>query len=257
MKEALLTALACLLALATAQANPTRYEWRSFGGVNVDLSPLFHWWEGAADRTNEMIDLTEMNSNKLDEVAALWTHLPIRPLPQWNRIKAKRISVAGAYWVLEAEIEPAPMMVRHERIYLANPPATEIQNFNWAKSRIAALEKARHSGASQAEAIQADKADAQAEYLQIVGLHTAYPDDSNLNRKVKDLKAQKKSADQKLANLSAARESYDQQIEALHSFLGTFPNPDHYELDHFAIRTGKTVNGCAVYELGSAQGLNY
>ena len=131
----------CLVALillaATAGADPNRYEWRTFGGVNVDLKPLFGWWAFVSRSTNEPVILTQVDSNKLAVISNLWAHLPPRPLPTWSRIMAREdgISVAGAMWKVNATIEPAPMMLKQETIYIKDPPIREIEDY---KLRIAA-----------------------------------------------------------------------------------------------------------------------
>ncbi|HUC84321.1 MAG TPA: hypothetical protein VL970_03940, partial [Candidatus Acidoferrales bacterium] len=47
------------------------------------------------------------------------------------------------------------------------------------------------------------------------------------------------------------------QLAVLGSYLATFPQTNIYCLDHFAMRTGKVVDGLEVYDLGTAAGLNY
>jgi hypothetical protein len=47
------------------------------------------------------------------------------------------------------------------------------------------------------------------------------------------------------------------RLGALRNYLATFPSPKVYHLDHFALRTGRQIDGLDVYDLGAAAGLNY
>ena len=47
------------------------------------------------------------------------------------------------------------------------------------------------------------------------------------------------------------------QLAVLKTYLASFPSMDVYRLDHFALRTGETIDGQDVYDLVAAAGLNY
>jgi hypothetical protein len=62
------------------------------------------------------------------------------------------------------------------------------------------------------------------------------------------------------SNLTSAHsrtQQRDTQIAPLQKYLATFPDPNTYWLDHYAVRTGKVVDGLEVYDLGTAPGLTY
>jgi hypothetical protein len=253
MKTLYYLAMALLLA-ANLKADPVRYPWRTFSGANVDLQPLFSWWTFASETTNAPLDLTQIDPAKLEQISNLWSRLPARPLPDWFRIQARedRITVVGSMWRLDALVEPAPMMIKHEIIYLQNPPVKEIQDFKQARDNYAALRSAQSADRAGAQYymsnIQAEAASVQTNSPPATAVAT--PANAMLQR---DSVLTASNLDETQARI----QSRNAQISALDQYLAGFPNKTVYWLDHFALHTGKQIDGIDVYDLGTAQGLTY
>ena len=245
-----------------AWADPNRYEWRSFGGVNIDLKPLFAWWTLVSQNTNQQeMDLTEVDSNKLVEISNMWAQLPARPLPEWFRITSPedKIMVVGSMWKLDATIEPAPMMVKHQTIYVQNPPVKEIQDYKQARAAYVALQNDQNQDVSY-EQFMKTNIQAQADALRTNYMSSTSSNVPNaLAVYSQTLRLQQNSA-LTVSNMNSAhdRTQYrDTQIAPLEKYLDTFPDKNVYQLDHFAMRTGRKVDGLEVYDMGVAAGLTY
>jgi len=242
-----------------AGADPNRYEWRSFGGQNVGLQPLFAWWNSVAYATNGPLDITGMDSNKLTLVSNIWASLPARPLPTWSRIMASedQIVVSGSMWKLNATIEPAPMMVRHETIYLRNPPVKEIQDYKQALAAYEALQAAQSYDVASEQNMQSN-IQAQADALR-TNSAAAYPaaNSRTIYNETLSLQAASTLTVSNMTAANARTQERDAQMAPLQKYLATFPDPRVYWLDHFALRTGKQIDGLEVYDLGMAAGLTY
>jgi hypothetical protein len=254
MKTILCLAVAVGL-FATAKADPNRYQWRSFGAVNVNLQPLFSWWTFVSPATNLPMDVSVVDSNNLPEISNLWAQLPVRPLPEWCRVTANEddITVAGTRWRVSATIEPAPMMFKRQVIYLENPPTKEIQNFREAVADYAALQSQQTADFAREQALESN-IQVQAASL----LPTNVPNVAQPNTAA--TAAYQQAAIATISNLNsthARAQSRDSQIAPLQQFLATFPDANHYQLDHFALRTGRKIDGLDVYDLGTATGLTF
>jgi len=251
--------LTVILVLAgRAGADPNRYEWRSFGGKNADLQPLFTWWTFVSQAKNAPMDITGMDSNKLAVVSNLWAHLPARPLPEWCRVVASedQIMVAGSMWKVNATIEPAPMMVRHETIYLRNPPAKEIADYRQARAAFLELQNAQNQDVAS-ETYMESNIQTQADALRTNSATATAPNSQAVYNQTWNLQV---ASALMVSNMTAAhaRALYrDGQIAPLQKYLSTFPDTNVYWLDHFAIRTGKQIGGVEVYDLGNAEGMTY
>ncbi len=252
MKTAIYFLMALMLA-AGAGANPNRYEWRSFGGANVDLQPLYGWWTFASETTNVALDITEMNTDKLEAVSNIWANLPARPLVDWFRISGNEtgITVVGSMWKVDAIVEPAPTMFKHEFIYLRNPPVKEIQDFKQALAQYAALQNGQ---SAQAVAAQAQ--------VNAVPTNTVgFPGTVTTRNGVVVGTTGAAAVEQNLATAAAASENAQatttKSLAGLQAYLASFPSTNVYSFDHFALRTGKVIDGLEVYDLGTAAGLNY
>jgi hypothetical protein len=241
MMRILFCFIVAFLLAADVSADPSRYPSRLVGAANVDLQPLFAWWLFASQTTNQPLDLTDMDTNKLAAVSNLWLRLPPRPLLDWSDVKVseRKITVVGSLWKMDAIIKPAPMMFRRQIIYLRNPPVKEIQKFKLARAANTALQSAQGEDVAAEQFwesnIQAEAAGAQGPNLQQDLVTTA----SNLN------------------NAHDRTQARDRRLARVKTYLATFPDPQEYWLDHFALRTGETIDGIEVYDLGAAAGLTY
>jgi hypothetical protein len=233
--------IVAFLFAADVSADPRRYQSRLVGAANVDLQPLFAWWTFTSPSTNHPLNITEMDTNNLAAVSNLWLRLPPRPLLDWSDIKGSedKITVVGPMWKIDATIEPTPRMFRRQTIYLRNPPVKEIQGFKLARAAVTALQSAQ-GGDVAAELlwennIQAEAAAPQAPNLQQDMVTTV----GNLNE------------------VHDRTQTRDRKLTKVKNYLATFPDPQVYRLDHFALRTGEAIDGIEVYDLGTAPGLTY
>jgi hypothetical protein len=250
--KTLIYGVTALLLAVGAQANPNQYQWRSFGGVNTDLQPLFVWWRLASETTNNSQDITEMNPAKLASISNLWEHLPPRPLPAWMRITGNEdgITVVGNMWRVEAIIEPAPMMLKREIIYLRNPPVKEIQNFKQARAQYASLQNGQTHQVAAAPAL----VNVQTNTVRFPGTVTTR---NGVVVGLTGAAAVEQNLATAAANSNNAQAANTNQLDVLRTYLASFPSMNVYCLDHFALRTGEKMEGQEIYDLGSAAGLNY
>jgi hypothetical protein len=255
MKTAICFLMALMLAVG-ARANPNRYEWRSFGGANVDLQPLFAWWTFASATTNIPLDITVVDAAKLDAVSNTWFHLPTRPLADWFRISANEdsITIVGNMWKVDAIVEPAPMMFKRQVIYLRNPPTKEIHDFKQALAQYAALQSGQSGpmadAQAQADAVQTNTASP----VKFPGTVTTR---NGVVVGATGAAAVEQNAATAAADSNVAQAATTKSLADLQAYLALFPSTNMYSLDHFALRTGKVVDGLEVYDLGTAAGLNY
>jgi hypothetical protein len=252
MKMAICFMVALMLA-GSAGADPNRYVWRSFGGSNVSLQPLFAWWRFAAETTNQPLDISVVNADKLAAISNVWEHLPARPLPDWVRVTGMEggITVVGDMWRVDAVIAPAPMMTKHDIIYLRNPPAKEIADFKQARAQYMALQNTQSSEVAALQSLAStDQTNA-----------VTYPGTVTTRNGVVVARSGMAAANQNAATLATLSNNLQatnaSQLADLGRYLASFPATNVYYLDHFAMRTGKQINGLDVYDLGGAAGLNY
>jgi len=251
--------LGAILAATNLGADPSRYPSRSIGLVNVELEPLFAWWTFASQTTNQPLDITEMDTNKLMAVSNLWLRLPARPLLAWFHVKASEdhILVVGSLWKIDATIEPAPMMFRRQTIYLRNPPVKEIQDFKLARAAFAALKNAQ---GKEVAAEQLWENNIQAEATTVLQTNSAPPILPN-NRaalaQVQNLRQDLVVTDSNLNSAHARTQARDRQLVNAETFLAAFPDKQVYWVNHFALRTGETIDGIEVYDMGTASGPTY
>jgi len=245
---------------ANAGADPNRYEWRSFGGVNIDLLPLFSWWTYVSRATNQPMDITEMDKDKFVVVSNEWARLPPRPLPEWFRIVGDEsgITIVGSMWRMNAEIESAPMLLKHETIYIQDPPTREIHDFKVARSEYLALQGAQNNDVLSEQLMQSNIQAEAVALLQTNVQPNIPPGAPPVNRPTP--RTLQRDSVMTISNLNSAHArtvARAGQLAPLEKYLATFPDKNVYWLDHFAKRTGKKIDGIEVYDLGAAAELTY
>jgi hypothetical protein len=256
--------LGVLALVVSAVADPNRYPTRSFTTGNVELQPLFSWWTFASQTTNPPLDITEVDSNKLAAISNLWLRLPPRPLPDWLRVTARQNKIieagpaftAGAMWKVDATIEPAPMMVKQETIYLRHPPAREIEDFRLAYAAIPALQNAQLDDMA-AEAAWKNNLEAEAQALFPTNAPPPLLPVQRIDAEIRRFKQDVAATDLNLTNAQTRTQARARQLAAASAYLALFPDSNVYWLDHFALRTGDHVDGLEVYDMGIAPGLTY
>jgi hypothetical protein len=157
--------------------------------------------------------------------------------------------------------------MRHEIIFVRNPPVKEIVDYKRARDACQALQNAQASDVASEQYLQSNIT-AKATSLWATSATNAVPNNNNINNnntynsqniynQALNLEYSSASA---ITNLNAAHartQARDAQIAPLQKYLSTFPDPNVYWLDHFAMRTGKKIDGIEVYDLGAAEGLTY
>ena len=200
-----------------------------------------------------------MDTNRLMAVSNLWSQLPPRPLPDWFRISATEtnIVVTGSMWRVNATIQPAPMMFKRQTIYLRNPPAREIHDFKLAQYQYASL-MALQNYDTAAEQLMLSNIQVETAAVLPPGTYTN-PAGIAAANPAQVLRLQQDSAmvTSNVNFLHARTQSRDAGVAAARAYLAAFPNGDIYWLDHFAMRTGRQVNGIEVYDMGAAPDLTY
>jgi hypothetical protein len=149
------------------------------------------------------------------------------------------------------------MMAKRQTIYLRNPPVKEIQDFKLARAAWAALQSAQ---GKEVAAEQVWESNLQAEAAAMLPTNSA-PSTAPANPApgVPARNLQQDTAET-ASNLNSARartEARDRQLTTADAYLAAFPDKQVYWVDHFALRTGKVIDGIEVYDLGAAPGLTY
>lgn len=250
-------AIICLMGF-TAAADPCRFEFRNVSGHDVDLAPVFNWWNYVSKASLiASVDITQVPTNSIaGAVSNVWSKLPAKPMVIWCRIQSAQITVVGDYWQLDADIYLAPQIKRHAKILLAHPPVNEIQNLNWAKSRLDFLGRQQQSDYDVASDADSDYRQDSVEGHRISMLQQAFPYNTVLPSQMASA-AQDQSRAENTGNKAESRIALrGQQIAFLVKFVETYPGRK-FAVDHFAFRTGKTINGMEVFDVGLADGLNY
>jgi hypothetical protein len=210
---------------ASAQTNHLsfccRYPIRGFGLQTVNLAPLFQWWnhpgaDGADDSK--------------------------RPMKAWKRVVGVKVSDFGYGWVVEAEVYRDPATHTKTRIVLQNPPALEASKYETTKDQIV------QSGL--------DITNAQARYQTA---RKAEQDDQNRAKAARRSRYwaaqynQQAADDRAAATLAQDDEKAAKQTLEL-ARLGLKILPDlhgQYQIDWFAMDTGKTLQGLPIYDAGA------
>jgi hypothetical protein len=207
------------LAASGIRANPLHDPKRLLNGATVSLTPLFQWWTNRAGT---------------------------RPLGAWVRVTGRIVGTNASGWILEAHPEhtaASPVTeAENGRILLRHPPLSDLAEFERLSAQLKALNQQHGAIAAQQNAAQRQESAVSKEQSQYrkYGLRNR-----SLAREDRVLKA---SESQTKAELKPV----DQQIAELKKQLGAYPNPDHYEVDCFALDTGQQLDRLSVYDHGSA-----
>jgi hypothetical protein len=191
----------------------------------VELKPLFTWW------TNHSGD---------------------RPLAAWVHLTGPLTGTNGLGWIVEAKFEPtasrpktsAAEFVRpdHEKVILQRPPVDDLADFERVTAELKNLTQERTTLASEEAQAKTQE--------QSIGRQRSQ---ARYNRASSRLLAQE---DQQLKQLDdqakAQLKLLDQKIQSLKSRLSSFPSPDHYEVDCFALDERREYDHMPLYDHGVA-----
>ena len=257
--KALFCFIVALLLAADVSADPSRYQSRVVGRSNVELQPLFAWWTFASQTTNQPLDITEVDTNKLAVVSNLWLRLPPRPLLDWLDLKVseEKIIVVGSLWKMDATIAPAPMMFRRQTIYLRNPPVKEIQGFKLARTAVTALQSAQGGDVAAEQLWESNIQEEADTLLQTNSASATAPGKQAAVAQTRKLQQDMVMTAANVNNAHDRTQARGRELNTAQTYLATFPDQQVYWLDHFALRTGEAIDGIEVYDLGTAPGLTY
>ncbi|MDE3100368.1 MAG: hypothetical protein KGJ88_12930 [Verrucomicrobiota bacterium] len=203
----------------TAPVFCCRYPIRSFAGGNANLTLLFSWW------TNQPATP--------------------RPLGAWKRVVGVKTGETERAWVVNARVYKTPGSSVSARIVLENPPIAEERQFEALTNQIAAyqaaLDRDRSARAAASKARQENEAivrrlrRSRFKYDLVVRHNWGAALDAA--RMTNDLTREKQ-----------AQES----LNALEQSLKAIPNANgHYQVDCFALDTGRVRDGMPVYDMGA------
>ena len=202
-------------------ATPLKDPRRVINGQTADLTPLFKWWT---------------------------KHEGSRPLSAWLHVTGTIVETNAYGWVIEARVEPGKHGAKAasdappgpHRIVLHDPPLGDLAEFEQLHSQMSDLTQ-QHSALSGQQTHAKQQADAlsrEQSSLRRYGAHSR-----TLAVEAGDLNLTQKQTRQQL-------QPVNQQMKELKQKLAAFPSADHYEVDCFALKTGRTYQGMAVFDHG-------
>jgi len=217
--------LAALLASTLAlPADPLKSPRRMVNGKVVELSPLFKWWPH---------------------------HEGKRPLTAWVHVTGAIVGTNGLGWVVAAQVEKTDHPARRtetepakpngaHRVILKDPPLMERAEFERLSAQLKAL-NAQHAKLAGEEAQAKNRADA---------LGREARANRRYGARSRTLSAEHNQAAQAEKEAKQELKPLDQQLQAVKKKLAAFPNPDHYEVDCFALELQQEYTGLPLYDHG-------
>lgn len=203
-----------ILAAMPAFANPALEPLRVVNGQTVQLTPLFKWW---AKREGP------------------------RPLAAWVHVTGNIVGTNSLGWVVEAKLEKTERpMKEHEdgqsQILLRNPPLQQRAEFENLHHQMTQLTQQRANLLTQE-----NRAKNQADVLS---------KEQKGHRHSRAVAAEQKEAASVASESKQQLQPLDKQIQELKKKLSVFPNPDHYEVDCFALDTAQVYQHFPVFDHG-------
>lgn len=198
-------------------ANPLKDPKRVVSGQTVDLDPLFQWW---AHRQGE------------------------RPLYAWAHLTGHIVSTNSWGWTVDAQLDRPPAEAKSSakatvsaggriKVALRHPPTAELDDFSLLAATYAAW-----SNQAQALSNQVQAAGAR---LRAIGPN--YQRSAAVAVETRQLHLNENQAKAQLANLRPL-------LADAHARLATFPEPNQYVVDCFALDTKERFNGLPAYDYG-------
>jgi hypothetical protein len=219
---------------ASSQTNQSplccRSPVRGIRNASVNLTPLFQWW-------------TNHQSSGATTIISLDSP---RPLAAWKRIVGTKSTELELCWVVDADIFANPSTSTNARIILQNPPVQEAQQYDSLKSLIPQyslqITNAQKAYQEHLKAEQRDQARAN-HYLQYWNWFPRAAGESYLQQANRE-RAAASAAQNEEREAQQAVDLAEKELSAIPSSQGD------YLIDCFALDTGKTYKGLAVYDVG-------
>lgn len=207
-------------AACAVQGGPLKSPKRGVNGGTVDLTPLFRWWTNHADA---------------------------RPLTAWVHVTGSVVGTNTYGWLVEATVESSGRQAPGEdapsitpggqkRILLGHPPLQDRAVFEKLAAQLKLLDDQR----AQARDLQKQAQD----YLR---------PGSKVPRPYFHKGRVSANADARMTEEAAKVQilDLDKQIKELKAKMAPWPNTDRYELDCFALDTGKQQSKLPLYDHGA------
>jgi len=201
-------------------ASPVKNPRREVDNQIVNLSPLLHWW------TN---------------------HAGVRPLTAWVHVTGNIVGTNTYGWIVDASVEASHRPGQDEtagggggqkRIVLSHPPLQDRAAFEGTAAQLKSLEDQR----TQANALETQANN----YIHPGGGNAVRPHFALKTLDLREAKAVQQQAAAQVREL-------DKQIKDLKaSMAASWANAQHYEVDCFALDTGRDQNRLPLYEHGAA-----
>jgi hypothetical protein len=196
--------------------------------IRCDLTPLFSWWsqqlaaQEIAHGTNTMV--------KTNEAAS--------PMPAWAHISGDLVDQTPQGWVVSGVVETAPNVGSLTKVLVIHPPRNEPGRF---AQKLAALKNPPAQPDYSEQEAQINLTDNRAFVANAIGdpdLQDYYATEAA--RQQHELDNQKQQD----------RDAENRRLQSV-SALGDFPADwEAYQVDLFALNTGRQQNGMPVYDAG-------
>ncbi len=198
--------------------------------IRCDLTPLFNWWA-------QQLAIQEI-SNGTNNSTLATNSAAVSPMPVWAHISGELAEETSQGWVVSGVVETAPGVGSLTKILLIHPPRNEPARF--AQKLAAMKNPPPPPDYSQKEAM-INTTDNRAFVASAIGdpdLQDYYAGEaSRQQRELEDQKRRDQDAENRRVNSLAA--------------LGDFPADwQTYQVDLFALNTGRQANGLPVYDAG-------
>jgi len=201
-----------------ASASPVKNPRRVVGERVVDISPLLHWWTNRDG---------------------------VRPLTAWVHVTGTIVGTNSYGWLVEAAVENSRSTTREagpsggqKRILLRHPPLQDRAAFEGMAAELKRLTDQR----------------AEASSMQTQANNFIHPWSNNAVRPhfaMKTLDLREARATEQ--NAAAQGKQLDQQIKELKTKMSAlWSNTASYEVDCFALDTGRDLDRVPLYEHGAA-----
>jgi hypothetical protein len=237
-------ALIILVAALNAQADPLRFQYRSFPAGSVDLAPLFSYWQ------------RELTNAALPGQTIATTHPPAtpRPLPAWKLIRGKVIDVRPCSFIVDATIFTTPTDSKTQRIFLWRAPTSEktayealLAQRHDLQLRKQASDRAARSAGSTASSHQASSQ----QFSDLAGYSTPVGPDGFSQAAAAQAETARSASVARKAAL-AKSQSAEAKAAELGKDLAKYSATPHagYSVDVFALDTRKQGDGLPLFDTG-------
>jgi hypothetical protein len=204
-------------------------------GAQANLTPLFKWW----------VEQGEGKNRAATAPASMEAGETNRPLWAWKRVTGVKAQETESGWVLDADVASSPATRTNEWIVLLHPPTTEAQEYDFLQSLSAQYEQriTNDARAQQAYLKAAQNAETRAAAARSWGMKTQWQSSSFVQ-----LAARERNAAQAALN---DEQQTQKALDQTRKQLAVMPSREgQYEVDCFALETGRNQQGLPIFDTG-------